>query len=229
MRQKETDSENAGERARFLHDDIDLSPGNRELELSIVVPTFNEVENVHDLIERLDDTLAGTSWELIVVDYNSPDGTAEEVRKVARKDPRIRCLKRIGRRGLSSACIEGVLASSASVVAVMDADLQHDERLLPRMFGVIKNENLDLVVGSRSRQRRRSRRSTACCRNIDVRRTADGHGDRTASDRRVVDVRLGRRIDLIESNRAGGARRPGERQSAGHRIDVRRVAGRDRD
>jgi dolichol-phosphate mannosyltransferase len=121
----------------------------RELELSIVVPTFNEVGNVHELIKRIDDALESIVWELIIVDDNSPDNTAEEVRRIARKDPRIRCIQRIGRRGLSSACIEGVLASSASLVAVMDADLQHDEQLLPEMLEAMRAEDLDLVVGSR--------------------------------------------------------------------------------
>ena len=121
----------------------------RELELSIVVPTFNEVANVRELIKRVEAALRGIAWELIFVDDNSPDETAEEVRSVARRDPRVRCLQRIGRRGLSSACIEGLLASSAPLVAVMDADLQHDEGLLPKMVEAMRDGELDLVVGSR--------------------------------------------------------------------------------
>lgn len=118
-------------------------------DLTIVVPTFKERENVEPLLELLHAALEGIAWEVIFVDDDSPDGTAGTVRAVARRDSRVRCLQRIGRRGLSSACIEGILASSAPYVAVMDADLQHDERLLPRMYHVLCNEPYDLVVGSR--------------------------------------------------------------------------------
>jgi dolichol-phosphate mannosyltransferase len=118
-------------------------------ELTVVVPTFNERENVGLLYERLSTVLAGISWEAIFVDDDSPDGTAKTVRELARHDARIRCLQRVGRRGLSSACIEGILASSSPYVAVMDADLQHDETLLPRMFATLRDEPYDLVVGSR--------------------------------------------------------------------------------
>ncbi len=118
-------------------------------DLTVVVPTFNERDNILPLVERLSAVLAGSAWEAIFVDDNSPDGTAEAVRAIARTDPRIRCLQRIGRRGLSSACIEGILASASPFVAVIDADLQHDESLLPRMLAVLRDEPVDLVVGSR--------------------------------------------------------------------------------
>jgi dolichol-phosphate mannosyltransferase len=119
------------------------------LELSVVVPTFNEAGNLSELIERLDTVLAGVRWEAIVVDDDSPDGTWEIARNLAAQDPRIRCLRRVGRRGLAGAVIEGALASSAPLVAVIDADLQHDERLLPEMFAVLRRPNVDVVVGSR--------------------------------------------------------------------------------
>jgi dolichol-phosphate mannosyltransferase len=118
-------------------------------ELTIVVPTFNEKENVGLLVERLDDVLSDISWEVIFVDDDSPDGTSAEVRRLARIDRRVRSLHRIGRRGLSSACIEGVLASAAPLIAIMDGDLQHDERLLPAMVSALRTEPLDLVIGSR--------------------------------------------------------------------------------
>ncbi|MGH7035274.1 MAG: glycosyltransferase, partial [Stellaceae bacterium] len=118
-------------------------------ELTVVVPTFNERDNILPLVRRLAAVLEGCAWEAIFVDDDSPDGTAEAVRAIARGDPRIRCLQRIGRRGLSSACIEGFLASSAPFVAVIDADLQHDEGLLPRMLAALKTDAVDLVVGSR--------------------------------------------------------------------------------
>ncbi len=117
--------------------------------LSVVVPTFNERANIALLIDRLRAVLDGIAWEVIFVDDDSPDGTASQVRAIARSDPRVRCLQRIGRRGLSTACIEGILASSAPFVAVMDADLQHDDRLLPRMLEVLQREGCDVVVGSR--------------------------------------------------------------------------------
>jgi dolichol-phosphate mannosyltransferase len=118
-------------------------------ELTIVVPTFNEHDNIVPLLDRLDAVLAGVAWEAIFVDDDSPDGTAEAVREAARRDTRVRCIQRIGRRGLAGACIEGVLASSAPYVAVMDADLQHDEAILPQMLEALRREGCDMVVGSR--------------------------------------------------------------------------------
>jgi dolichol-phosphate mannosyltransferase len=118
-------------------------------QLTVVVPTFNERENVAELIRRLDSALAGISWEVLFVDDDSPDLTADAVRSQAQRDSRVRCLQRLGRRGLSSACIEGMLASSAPFVAVIDGDLQHDERLLKPMLEALKRESLDIVVGSR--------------------------------------------------------------------------------
>jgi dolichol-phosphate mannosyltransferase len=118
-------------------------------ELTVVVPTFNERDNVELLLRRLDEALAGIAWEVVYVDDDSPDGTADKVRALAQNDPRVRCVQRIGRRGLASAVIEGMLASSAPYFAVIDGDLQHDETLLPRMLALLKAEELDIVVGSR--------------------------------------------------------------------------------
>src|SRR5437868_9380657 len=118
-------------------------------ELTVVIPTLNEVENVGRIVESLNTTLTGLVWELIFVDDDSRDGTAGEVRRISRSNPHVRCLQRIGRRGLSTAVIEGILASSAPFVAVMDGDLQHDETLLPRMLAVLKSEPVEVVIGSR--------------------------------------------------------------------------------
>ncbi|HEV2673370.1 MAG TPA: glycosyltransferase family 2 protein [Aliidongia sp.] len=118
-------------------------------ELTLVIPTMNERDNVAPLVERLDRVLAGIAWEAIFVDDDSLDGTRDEIRRLSERDGRLRCLHRIGRRGLSSACIEGIQASLSPYVAVMDADLQHDEALLPAMLDCLKAEPLDLVVGSR--------------------------------------------------------------------------------
>lgn len=118
-------------------------------ELSVVVPTFNEGRNLDALVALLDACLQAVHWEVIFVDDDSPDGTARAVRSLAETNSRIRLVHRIHRRGLSSACIEGMLASTAPYVAVMDGDLQHDERLLPQMLAALKEGDLDIVVGSR--------------------------------------------------------------------------------
>jgi dolichol-phosphate mannosyltransferase len=117
--------------------------------LSVVVPTFNERDNVAKLYRKLDATLTGVAWEVVFVDDNSPDRTWEVVRDLARQDSRVRCIRRIGRRGLSGACIEGILASSAPYAAVMDADLQHDETQLPKMLSLLESGQAELVIGSR--------------------------------------------------------------------------------
>jgi dolichol-phosphate mannosyltransferase len=118
-------------------------------DLTVVVPTFNERDNVPLLVERLEKVLKGIAWEVVFVDDDSPDGTAEAVRALARRHPNVRCMQRIGRRGLASACVEGVLSSAAPYIAVMDADLQHDESVLPAMFDMLRNEPIDIVIGSR--------------------------------------------------------------------------------
>ncbi len=118
-------------------------------ELAIVIPVLNEADNVAPLVERLTRALAGIRWEAIFVDDDSPDGTADVVRALARLQGNLRCVQRLGRRGLSSACIEGILSSAAPYIAVMDGDLQHDEMLLPQMLAKIRAERLDVVVASR--------------------------------------------------------------------------------
>ena len=118
-------------------------------ELTIVVPTFNERDNIVPLLDRLKAVLTGIAWEAIFVDDDSPDGTVQAVRNAARQDTRVRCIQRIGRRGLAGACIEGILASTSPFVAVMDADLQHDEAILPTMLATLRGTDCDLVVGSR--------------------------------------------------------------------------------
>jgi dolichol-phosphate mannosyltransferase len=117
--------------------------------LSVVVPTFNERDNVTVLYRKLEAALGGVAWEVVFVDDNSPDGTWDVVRGLARRDSRVRCVRRIGRRGLSGACIEGILASSAPFAAVMDADLQHDETQLPKMLALLQGGDAELVIGSR--------------------------------------------------------------------------------
>ncbi|MFT8989527.1 MAG: glycosyltransferase family 2 protein [Gluconobacter albidus] len=117
-------------------------------ELSVIVPCYNEVSNVAPMVAALEGALEGRAWEVIFVDDNSPDGTASEVVRLARLDPRVRVLRRVGRRGLSSAVIEGILSSSAPWVAVMDGDLQHDESVLRTMLAELQ-DGAELVVASR--------------------------------------------------------------------------------
>ena len=118
-------------------------------ELTIVVPTFNERENIPIVADRVARVLAGIAWEIIFVDDDSPDGTAAAARALGEQDARIRCIRRVGRRGLAGACIEGMLASQARYVAVMDADLQHDEGVLADMLALLERGEHDLVIGSR--------------------------------------------------------------------------------
>lgn len=118
-------------------------------ELSVIVPAFNERDNVSEVVSRLEQCLQGEAWEVIFVDDDSPDGTAARVREIAQRDPRVRCVQRIGRRGLSSACIEGMMATSAPYMAVMDGDCQHDETVLPGMLELLRSGDADLVVGTR--------------------------------------------------------------------------------
>jgi dolichol-phosphate mannosyltransferase len=123
-------------------------------ELTVVVPAYNERPNVSLMVALLRQALDGigataVSWEVAFVDDNSPDGTAAAARSIGEMDRRVRCIRRIGRRGLAGACLEGILASQAKYVAVLDADLQHDETLLPAMLQMLRDDKADLVVASR--------------------------------------------------------------------------------
>jgi len=118
-------------------------------ELTVVIPTFKERHNVAQIIERVRNVLSGCDWEVIFADDDSPDGTAALVRSIGEHDRRVRCIRRIGRRGLAGACIEAMLTSQARYVAVMDADLQHDETLLVGMLDRLRGGDVDLVVATR--------------------------------------------------------------------------------
>ncbi|MGH7462532.1 MAG: glycosyltransferase [Longimicrobiales bacterium] len=118
-------------------------------EISIVVPTYNEKGNIAPLISALNAALKDLSWEVVFVDDDSPDGTSETLLDLARREPRVRAIRRLGRRGLASACIEGILSTSAPFVCVMDADLQHDETLIPDMLARLRRGDVDIAIGSR--------------------------------------------------------------------------------
>jgi dolichol-phosphate mannosyltransferase len=121
----------------------------RPPDLAVIVPTLNERDNIEPLLARLGEALAGISWEVVFVDDDSQDGTGSLLLRLQDVLPRVRVIRRIGRRGLSSACIEGMLATGAPFLAVIDADLQHDETILPRMLEMLRERDLDIVVGSR--------------------------------------------------------------------------------
>ncbi len=118
-------------------------------QLSIISPAYHERDNIRPLVTAVAAAMQGVRWELIIVDDDSGDGTSEEVFAVAHEGYPVRCIRRIGRRGLASAVVEGALAATAPVIAVIDADGQHDERLLPQMLALIAEGGSDLVVGSR--------------------------------------------------------------------------------
>ncbi len=116
--------------------------------LTVVVPCYNERGNVAPMVAALNNALSGIDWEVVFVDDDSPDGTSTAVRALARDDARVRCIRRVGRRGLASAVIEGALSSSADYVAVIDGDMQHDESRLPLMLQAVQG-GADMAVGSR--------------------------------------------------------------------------------
>ncbi len=117
--------------------------------LAVIVPTFNEVDNVAGIVASLDAVLKGIRYEILFVDDWSQDGTAERIVEVAAGRQDIRVIRRFDRRGLSTAVIEGMMATMAPVVAVIDGDGQHDERLLPRLFAMVQNGSADVAIGSR--------------------------------------------------------------------------------
>jgi len=117
--------------------------------ISIIAPTFNEAENIFPFVKSISRVLSNVNYEIIFVDDDSKDKTYHLVKEIAKKNKRVRCLRRIGRRGLSSAVIEGALSSSSTYLLVMDTDLQHDETKIPKMLELIENNKLDIIVGSR--------------------------------------------------------------------------------
>lgn len=124
-------------------------PKGAGFEVTVVIPTLNEVGNIRLLVEKLGKALEGVAWEALFVDDNSKDGSYELFVELARTMPNVRFIRRVGRRGLSSACIEGMMACASPYIAVMDADLQHDETRLPLMLDALRTGQYDLAIGSR--------------------------------------------------------------------------------
>lgn len=127
----------------------DLLPLAGARELTIVLPTFNEAQNIEPILKKIDAALPGVAWEAVFVDDDSGDGTHKAIMAAAVSHPQVRIIRRIGRRGLSSAVIEGALTSMAPFIAVMDADMQHDETILSDMLAELRSGKADLVIGTR--------------------------------------------------------------------------------
>jgi dolichol-phosphate mannosyltransferase len=144
------------------------------LTLAIVLPTRNERDNLRPLLARIEQALGPEGWEAIVVDDDSADGTANEARAIAGADSRVRVIQRFGRRGLASAAIEGMCATAAPLVAVMDADLQHDPALLPAMRTAVESGACDIAIASRF--------------------TEGGSAEGLASERRAAGSRIANRL-----------------------------------
>lgn len=130
-------------------DVVGMADGRSLPALSVVVPTYNERDNMVPLVEAVRAALGDLPWEMLIVDDDSPDRTFDEVARISRNEPRVRCIRRVGRRGLASAVIEGALVASGDIVAIMDADFQHDESKLRVMYDMLLREDADLVVGTR--------------------------------------------------------------------------------
>jgi dolichol-phosphate mannosyltransferase len=133
-----------------LLDAIQPAHGSGALELAVVIPTYNERGNVATIIQRVSHVLSNICHEIVVVDDDSPDGTFEAVREIAQRQSNVRLIRRIGRRGLASACLEGLMSTAAPYIAVIDGDLQHDESILPQMLARARQDNLDVVVATRN-------------------------------------------------------------------------------
>lgn len=115
--------------------------------VSIIIPTYNERENIAPLIEALGRTLQDQSHEIIVVDDSSPDGTFDAVQQVSAGNPRVKAIQRPGKLGLASAVMEGFRASTGAAIVMMDADFSHRPQDLPRLL--IAASDADIVIGSR--------------------------------------------------------------------------------
>jgi dolichol-phosphate mannosyltransferase len=136
-------------RHELFQTDARVAVNDGPIELAIIIPTFNESANIVRMVESLALALAGIHWEAVFVDDNSPDGTAELVRSIAVDNSNVRIVHRIGRRGLSTAVIEGMLATAAPILAVIDGDMQHDEAILPALYAAVASGRADIAVGTR--------------------------------------------------------------------------------
>ena len=117
--------------------------------VSVVTATYNEADNISEFIDRVERALEGYRFELVIVDDDSPDGTAEIARKAGSRYGNVRVIVRKGERGLASALLKGIASASCDYVVVMDADLQHPPEVLPKIIDTLLRDSVDLVVASR--------------------------------------------------------------------------------
>ncbi|MHC1728361.1 MAG: glycosyltransferase [Syntrophobacteraceae bacterium] len=169
--------------------------GGRGIELSIIIPTYNESENLPVLISEIQEVMEDHSYEIIVVDDDSPDGTWQVAEQYAQLFSNISYIRRVNRKGLSSAITEGFLLAKGAYLAVLDADLQHDTRLIISMLEEIGE--VDIVIGSRyvaqksvpgwdSRRSRLSRAGTLMAQEILGREVSDPLSGFFMLHRRVI-------------------------------------------
>lgn len=118
------------------------------VQFSLVVPTYNERANIDGLVRDIHEAMAGFSYELIVVDDNSPDGTADRARELSQDFPVV-VLQRAGKLGLASAVVDGWRLAKGDVLGVIDADGSHDQRILPDLVSAVLSGQAELAVGSR--------------------------------------------------------------------------------
>jgi dolichol-phosphate mannosyltransferase len=118
-----------------------------EDKISIIIPTYNEKDNIAPLLSRIDKALAGYNYEVLVVDDNSRDGTIEAAEALADRYP-VKVLVRRNERGLATAVVHGLKSASGQIIGVMDADLQHPPEVLPDLIKAIQ-DGADMVVASR--------------------------------------------------------------------------------
>lgn len=120
------------------------------MRVSVVVPTYNEADTIVEVIDRLHAALAGYAHEILVVDDDSPDLTWQRAGHHSAGDPSVRVIRRIGKRGLASAVLDGMAAAEGDALAVIDGDLQHDESVLPQMVRSVLEEGAQVCVGTRA-------------------------------------------------------------------------------
>ncbi|MGH9604953.1 MAG: polyprenol monophosphomannose synthase [Terracidiphilus sp.] len=130
-----------------------LEQGRTQEKLALAIPTFREAGNIANTLGQVRSALdaAGACYEIIVIDDDSRDGTAEIVTAISRDDPRVRLLVREGERGLSGAILHGWRSTDATLLGAMDADLQHPPALLPVLLAAML-DGRDLVIASRYAQ-----------------------------------------------------------------------------
>ena len=138
-----------------------MNTKNNGCDLSVILPTYNESENIKILIEKLSAVLSDLDFEVIVVDDDSPDLTWQVAQNLGLLNSRIKTIRRLNKKGLSSAAMSGMMESSGKVIAVMDADMQHDENILPALYERVRGGHCDICIGSRAVKKGGYRNMTA--------------------------------------------------------------------